>query len=81
MTWITRKRKCPACGGNDFYRYHRSLWMRLFSGSQLLRCRICRSRILLLRQKRAVSGDAADQAGILTRPLHRLREVLRQTRQ
>jgi hypothetical protein len=30
-------------------RYHRSFWMRLFRGSQFLRCRQCRSSILLLR--------------------------------
>ena len=30
-------------------RYHRSFWMRFFSGSQYLRCRHCRSTILLLR--------------------------------
>lgn len=81
MTWITRKRKCPTCGGNDFYRYHRSFWMRLFPGSILLRCRICRTRILMLRHKRASSTNRAKLVAILARPLHRLREVFRQTRQ
>lgn len=55
MAYITHKKRCHTCGGNDFTRYHRSLWMRMFSGSQLFRCRQCRSEILLLRNAR---GDA-----------------------
>lgn len=38
-------------------RYHRTFWMRLFKGSQLLRCRQCRSTILLMRG----AVDAADE--------------------
>ena len=49
MAWITRTKVCRSCGSTDMTRYHRSLWMRLFKGSQLLRCRQCRSTILLLR--------------------------------
>lgn len=49
MAWITHKRICRTCGSTDLTRYHRSFWMRLFKGSQLLRCRQCRSTILLLR--------------------------------
>lgn len=49
MAWISKKRVCHACGCNELTRYHRSLWMRLFRGSQLLRCRQCRSTVLLLR--------------------------------
>ena len=49
MAWITRKRVCRSCGSTDMTRYHRAYWMRLFKGSQLLRCRQCRSTILLLR--------------------------------
>ena len=52
MAWITRTRACHTCGGTELTRYHRKAWMRLFKGSQLLRCRLCRSSILLLR-----SGD------------------------
>ena len=37
-------------------RYPRSFWMRLFKGSQLMRCRQCRSTILLLR-----TVDSGDQ--------------------
>lgn len=58
MTWITRKRVCHTCGGTDMTRYHRSLWMRVFKGSQLLRCRQCRSTILLMRG----GVDVADEA-------------------
>lgn len=50
MGWITYKRVCRTCGSADLTRYHRSFWMRLFKGSQLLRCRQCRSTILLLRR-------------------------------
>ena len=57
MTWITRKRVCHSCGSNDMTRYHRTFWMRLFKGSQLLRCRQCRSTILLMRG----AVDAADE--------------------
>jgi len=59
MAWITRKKVCPSCGGDDFYRYHRKLWMRFFSGSQRMRCRVCRTTILLLRDQRS-SADTAD---------------------
>ena len=52
MAWITRKRVCQVCGCEDLTRYHRSFWMRIFRGSQLLRCRQCRATILLLRDKR-----------------------------
>jgi hypothetical protein len=48
VTWITRNRVCRTCGSTDLTRYHRKGWMRLFRGSQLLRCRQCRSTILLL---------------------------------
>lgn len=54
MAWITRKRVCRSCGGAELTRYHRSGWMRLFRGSQLLRCRQCRSTILLLRESEPV---------------------------
>ncbi len=50
MSWITRKRICRSCGSTELTRYHRAYWMRLFKGSQLLRCRQCRSTILLLRE-------------------------------
>jgi hypothetical protein len=56
MAWITRKRVCPTCGCTDFTRYHRRFWMRFFKGSQMLRCRHCRSTILLLRS--VVEPDA-----------------------
>ena len=56
MAWITRNRRCHECGGTELTRYRRSLWMRLFKGSQLLRCRQCRSTILLLRNSRS-GGD------------------------
>jgi hypothetical protein len=49
FAWITRKRVCPTCGGTELTRYHRRFWMRFFKGSQMLRCRQCRSTILLLR--------------------------------
>ena len=55
MAWITRKKVCRACGGTEMTRYHRKVWMRLFRGSQFLRCRQCRSTILLLR------GDAGEE--------------------
>ena len=48
MARITRNRVCHTCGGTELTRYHRRLWMRLFRGSQFLRCRQCRSTILLL---------------------------------
>lgn len=60
MAWITRKRVCQSCGSTDLTRYHRSFWMRVFKGSQLLRCRQCRSTILLLREGEA--GPAEDSA-------------------
>ena len=50
MAWLTRTRACRTCGGTELTRYHRKRWMRLFKGSKLLRCRQCRSTILLLRQ-------------------------------
>ena len=53
MAWITRKRVCHSCGSTDMTRYHRSLWMRLFRGSRLLRCRQCRSTILWLGDARS----------------------------
>ncbi|MCP5304809.1 MAG: hypothetical protein H6953_05135 [Chromatiaceae bacterium] len=56
MAWITRKKVCRTCGGTDMTRYPRSFWMRLFKGSQLMRCRQCRSTILLLR-----TVDSGDQ--------------------
>lgn len=52
MARITSKRVCHVCGGTDFTRYHRSFWMRFLKGSQFLRCRQCRSTILLLRSDR-----------------------------
>lgn len=61
MAWITRKKVCPTCGCDDFHRYHRKFWMRFFSGSQFMRCRTCRTTILLLRNKRGGdSGTVAD---------------------
>ena len=62
MAWITRKKICHTCGGNDLTRYHRSFWMRLFKGSQLLRCRQCRSSILLLRDTGAADESSAEEA-------------------
>ena len=50
MAWLTRTRACRTCGSTELTRYHRKVWMRLFRGSKLLRCRQCRSTILLLRQ-------------------------------
>ena len=61
MARITRKRRCPTCGLNDFMRYHRRFWMRMFSGSQLLKCRHCRSTILLLRDPRSIDKSAVDE--------------------
>lgn len=61
MPWITRKRICHTCGGTELTRYHRRAWMRLFRGSQLLRCRQCRSKILLLRDSRAVEDTESGQ--------------------
>jgi DNA-directed RNA polymerase subunit RPC12/RpoP len=58
MVWITRKRVCSNCGGTELTRYHRSFWMRLFPRSQYLRCRQCRSTILLLPGDES-AGDAA----------------------
>ena len=57
MAWITRTRACRACGSTELTRYHRATWMRIFRGSQLLRCRLCRSSILLLRG----GGDVVDE--------------------
>ena len=48
LAWITRRKVCQSCGCGELTRYHRSFWMRLFKGSQLLRCRQCRSTILWL---------------------------------
>jgi hypothetical protein len=48
------------CGCAELTRYHRSLWMRLFKGSQLLRCRQCRSTILLLRDPNASEDTDTD---------------------
>lgn len=59
MVWLTRKRVCRACGGTELTRYHRRPWMRLFRRSQFLRCRQCRSTILLLRRK-----DGADDPNL-----------------
>jgi hypothetical protein len=56
MAVITRKKRCPSCGDNDFSRKHRSLWMRWFNGSRLYQCRRCRQRILLLNEHNS-SGD------------------------
>lgn len=61
MAWITRKRICHTCGGRQLTRYHRHLWMRLFRGSQLLRCRQCRSTILLLRDSRTLEDADTGQ--------------------
>jgi len=52
MAWITRNKVCRTCGGSDLTRYPRSVWMRLLKGSQLLRCRQCRSTILWLGEAR-----------------------------
>lgn len=61
MAWITRKRVCHVCGGTELTRYHRSFWMRLFRGSQLLRCRQCRSTILLTRGGVRAANDIASE--------------------
>ena len=61
MVWLTRKRVCKECGGTELTRYRRRLWMRLFRGSQYLRCRQCRSTILLLRP----GLDEDDQLGVI----------------
>ena len=61
MAWITRKRVCLTCGSTDMTRYHRTYWMRLFRGSQLLRCRQCRSTILLLRDVQRSEHTSPDQ--------------------
>lgn len=61
MAWITRKRVCHNCGSADLTRYHRKGWMRLFRGSQLLRCRQCRSSILLLRESAVIEDAGADE--------------------
>jgi hypothetical protein len=60
MVWITRKRVCKTCGCTELTRYHRAFWMRLFRGSQYLRCRQCRSTFLLLRDKDPVGGAGPD---------------------
>ena len=60
MAWITRKKVCRTCGGTDLTRYHRHFWMRLFRGSQLLRCRQCRSTILLLRSRKRDAANEPD---------------------
>ena len=57
MAWITRTRACHTCGSTELTRYHRTAWMRLFKGSQLLRCRLCRSTILLLRGKERLADQ------------------------
>jgi hypothetical protein len=63
MVWITRHRVCRSCGCTELTRYHRSFWMRLFSGSQFLRCRQCRATILLLRGKEgADDNELSDEA-------------------
>lgn len=62
MAWITRKRACKSCGSEDLTRYHRKAWMRVFKGSQLLRCRQCRSTILLLRNAQAVEQPSGDES-------------------
>jgi hypothetical protein len=61
MTWITRKRVCRICGGSELTRYHRSLWMRLFKRSQLLRCRQCRSTLLWLSDAQRGEDVSPDQ--------------------
>ena len=61
MAWITRKRTCKSCGSDELTRYHRSLWMRIFKGSQLLRCRQCRSSILLLRNAEVAEQTSGDE--------------------
>ena len=62
MAWITRRRVCRSCGGTDLTRKHRRSWMRLLKGSKLLRCRQCRSTILLLPDP-AVDGDGTTEGG------------------
>jgi hypothetical protein len=61
MAWFSRKRVCRVCGCTELTRYHRSFWMKLFKGSQLLRCRQCRSTILLLRDKRPLGQVASER--------------------
>jgi hypothetical protein len=62
MAWITHTRECRSCGSTDFMRYHRKRWMRLFKGSQFLRCRQCRSTILLLPESRRRDHSGTRQA-------------------
>jgi len=62
VAWITHKKVCRTCGGNDLTRYHRSFWMRWFKGSQLLRCRQCRSTILLLRDASAAEPPSTEES-------------------
>ena len=62
MARITRKRVCNTCGGSELTRYHRRLWMRLFRDSQFLRCRQCRSTILLLPESRGSDQSSTRQA-------------------
>ena len=62
MPWITRKRVCKNCGSTELTRYHRSFWMKLFRGSQFLRCRQCRSTILLLRGERDEQLPSVDDS-------------------
>lgn len=61
MAWITRKRVCKSCGSEELTRYHRKAWMRFFKGSQFLRCRQCRSTILLLRNAEVVEESSSDE--------------------
>ncbi len=49
------------CGSDDMTRYHRHSWMRLLKDSQFLRCRLCRSTILLLEVPRRVSQTLSAQ--------------------
>lgn len=62
MAWITHTRECRSCGSTDFMRYRRKIWMRLFKGSQFLRCRQCRSTILLLPESRGSDQSSTRQA-------------------
>ena len=62
LAWITHKKVCRTCGGTELTRYHRRFWMRWLKGSQLLRCRQCRSTILLLRDTGGTAGDEQSTA-------------------
>jgi hypothetical protein len=59
MTRLIKQKRCPTCGGSQFTRRHRGLWMRLFRGSQFFVCRQCRTPVLLLNRPAEAGGDLA----------------------